>query len=76
MQMRVRCECGHEIVSEETADLVSGGRRHARQVHGMDVPAQRILALIEPCDPNAELLREASSQDIVEGGDRSTTASS
>lgn len=67
MQMRVRCECGHEIVSEETADLVTGGRRHALQAHGMDVPAQRILALVEPCESNATLLREASSQDRVEG---------
>jgi predicted small metal-binding protein len=56
--MRVRCDCGDEIVSDETAELVTRARRHAMQAHGMDVPGERILALVEPCESNAKLLPE------------------
>jgi len=56
--MRVRCDCGDEIISDETADLVTRARRHAMEAHGMDVPGERILALVEPCEPNTEFLRE------------------
>jgi predicted small metal-binding protein len=67
MPMRVRCDCGDEIVSDETADLVTRARLHARQAHGMDVPPERILALVEPCESNASSSATPSSRDIVEG---------
>jgi predicted small metal-binding protein len=61
MQMRVRCDCGDEIVSDEIDELVTRARRHATEAHGMDVPPERILALVEPCESSTELLREPSS---------------
>jgi predicted small metal-binding protein len=58
MQVRVRCDCGDEIVSDETAELLTRARRHAIEAHGMDVPPERILALVEPYESSTELLRE------------------
>lgn len=63
MQMRVRCDCGDEIVSDETADLLRRARRHAIEAHGMDVPPARILALVEPCESCTELLPEPGGEE-------------
>jgi hypothetical protein len=48
--MRIRCDCGHEIVTNESAALLTEARRHARETHHMDMPAERILALAELCN--------------------------
>ena len=47
--VRVRCDCGVEIVSTQVEDLVARARQHARRDHDMNVPVERILAMIEPC---------------------------
>jgi len=45
--MRVRCDCGHEIVSGDRTVLVNAARRHAAVDHQMDISPDRILALAE-----------------------------
>jgi uncharacterized protein DUF1059 len=48
MQMRIRCECGNEIVSEDIEELIARARRHAAEAHQMEIPAARILERAEP----------------------------
>jgi Protein of unknown function (DUF1059) len=55
MAMRIRCDCGHEIVTNESAALLTEARRHARETHQMEMSAERILALAEPCEDKPEL---------------------
>lgn len=55
MQMRIRCDCGDEIVSGDADDLVARARRHAATAHQMDISPERVLALAQPCEPAAEM---------------------
>jgi hypothetical protein len=48
MQMRIRCDCGHEIVTHDTSALVAEARRHAADEHQMEISKERILAIAEP----------------------------
>jgi predicted small metal-binding protein len=62
MPMRIRCDCGHEIVVDETAALLAQARQHAMDAHQMEISAERILALAEVCEDDAERLGETAEQ--------------
>ena len=58
--MRIRCDCGHEIVSDDTEELVARARLHAADAHDMEISAERILALTEPA-PDGTAPRAANA---------------
>ena len=41
----IGCDCGFEASDDGEGGLVERGQNHARQVHGMELPAELILAL-------------------------------
>ena len=47
----IRCDCGFEAAAEADEALIAEAQGHAREVHGMDVPAQLILELARPRSP-------------------------
>lgn len=40
-----RCECGVVIRGKDDDDLVAQSQRHARDVHGLDVTREQVLAM-------------------------------
>lgn len=44
----IRCDCGFEASDDGDAELVSRAQEHAREVHGMDLPPDLVLALARP----------------------------
>ena len=41
----IRCDCGFEATGDGDEELVVRAQEHARDVHGMDVPAELVLGL-------------------------------
>ena len=41
----IRCDCGFEATGDGDDELISRAQNHARDVHGMDVPAELVLGL-------------------------------
>ena len=41
----IRCDCGFEASEDGEAELVPRAQEHAREVHGMDLPAELVIAL-------------------------------
>jgi hypothetical protein len=41
----IGCDCGFEAADDGEGGLVERGQDHARRVHGMELPAELILAL-------------------------------
>lgn len=44
----IRCDCGFEASDDGDDQLVSRAQHHARDVPGMDLPADLVLALVRP----------------------------
>ena len=44
----IRCECGYVARGEDEAALVADARRHAREEHGLELPADLILRSARP----------------------------
>lgn len=42
------CECGYVARGGDAAELVADARRHAREEHGLDLPAELILRSARP----------------------------
>ena len=42
------CECGVVIQGLNDDDLVAQAQRHAREVHGMEVTREQVLAMARP----------------------------
>ena len=42
------CECGVVIQGRNDDDLVAQAQRHAREVHGMEVTREQVLAMARP----------------------------
>jgi hypothetical protein len=38
------CDCGYRCRGETVAEQISDGQRHAREVHGIEVTADQVLA--------------------------------
>lgn len=54
----IRCDCGFEASEDGEAALVRRAQDHARDAHGMELPAELVLALArsataEPAAPAA-----------------------
>lgn len=45
---QVSCDCGKVIRAENEDALVEQVQRHAREVHGMDLRRDQVLAMAEP----------------------------
>jgi predicted small metal-binding protein len=50
----IRCDCGFEATGDEDEELVAQAQAHARDVHGLDVPAQLVAELARPRPRRAE----------------------
>jgi predicted small metal-binding protein len=53
MDLRIRCDCGHEIQSSDPEDLVERARQHAREEHHMELPAEHLLEMAVASNENA-----------------------
>jgi len=42
------CECGVVIKGRDDDDLVRQAQRHAREVHGMEINRDQVLAMARP----------------------------
>lgn len=49
----IRCDCGFEAAEEDEAQLVTRAQEHARHAHGVDLPAELVLALAGSTVPPA-----------------------
>lgn len=47
----IRCDCGFEASEDGEAELVGRAQDHARDVHGMDLPSELVLALARATAP-------------------------
>jgi len=47
LELIVRCDCGFEARGDE-AKLVPIVQRHGREVHGMEVTREQVLAMARP----------------------------
>lgn len=47
----IRCDCGFEVSEDGDDALVTRAQDHARRVHGMDLPAELLLALASTLRP-------------------------
>lgn len=46
----IKCDCGYVARGRTDEELVSAARAHARDVHGMELTAEQVLAMAEPAD--------------------------
>ncbi len=44
----IKCDCGFIVRGETDDELVAAARRHAREVHDMDLTSDQALAMAEP----------------------------
>jgi predicted small metal-binding protein len=42
----LRCDCGYEVRGTDEAAVFAAVRRHAREVHGIDLSAELVLDLV------------------------------
>ena len=47
-QKQVSCDCGAVIREQDDDKLVSVVQQHARDVHGMELSREQVLAMAEP----------------------------
>lgn len=47
-EKQVACDCGAVIREPSDDQLVAQVQRHAREVHGMDLSREQVLAMAEP----------------------------
>jgi predicted small metal-binding protein len=60
MNRRIRCDCGHEIVSSDLRDLIERARRHAREEHRIEMTEEQVLAIAEPGDEQSPSWRNST----------------
>ncbi len=48
----IRCDCGFEVSEDGDEALVTRAQDHAQVVHGMNLPAELLLALASTLRPN------------------------
>ncbi len=46
----IKCDCGFVVRGDTDDELVQAARRHAKEVHDMDLTAEQVLAMAEPAD--------------------------
>jgi predicted small metal-binding protein len=44
----IKCDCGFVVRGDTDEELVAAATEHAREVHGMELTADQILAMAEP----------------------------
>jgi len=44
----IRCDCGFVVRGADDDELVAGARRHASDVHGVELTREQCLAMAEP----------------------------
>ncbi len=47
----MHCDCGFEVSADGGQELVDVAQAHARDVHGMELPAELVLALARAASP-------------------------
>ena len=47
----IHCDCGFEVSADGGQELVDVAQAHARDVHGMELPAELVLALARAAAP-------------------------
>jgi len=47
MTKYVKCQCGAELRATTEDEIVDLIQRHGREAHGMDVPREQALALVQ-----------------------------
>ena len=47
-EKKVSCDCGKVIREQSDDALVSAVRKHAKEVHDMDLTREQVLAMAEP----------------------------
>lgn len=47
-EKRVSCDCGAVVRASTEAGLIEQVRQHAKEVHGMEMTDEQILAMAEP----------------------------
>lgn len=55
----IRCDCGFEASGHADDELVTQAQHHARDAHGMDLPADLVLTLARVPRPDTTQLRDA-----------------
>lgn len=43
----INCDCGHVVRGENDEELVVNAQKHAREVHGMEITRDQVLAIAE-----------------------------
>jgi predicted small metal-binding protein len=44
----IKCDCGFVVRGDTDDELVAAAQRHAKEVHGMDITADQVLAMAVP----------------------------
>ena len=44
----MQCDCGHVIRGNTDDELVANVRKHAREVHDMEIIREQVLAMAQP----------------------------
>jgi predicted small metal-binding protein len=44
----IHCSCGYVMRSDNQNELVAAARRHARELHGMELTEEQALAMARP----------------------------
>jgi predicted small metal-binding protein len=45
MAKRIQCDCGYVARGETDEELVAVAQKHAREVHGMEITREQVLAM-------------------------------
>lgn len=51
---RVSCDCGKTIRESSDEALIDAVKKHAREVHDMELSAEQVLSMAEPVPTDAE----------------------
>lgn len=46
----IKCDCGFVVRGDTDDELVEVARRHAKELHDMDLTAEQVLAMAEPAN--------------------------
>jgi len=46
----IKCDCGFVVRAGSDDELVNAAKKHAKDVHSMDLTAEQVLAMAEPED--------------------------
>ena len=46
----INCDCGFVVRGEDDDQLVTNAQTHAREVHGMEITRDQVLALAVPAE--------------------------